>query len=303
MSKLHTKARGPHVSYPERCTVNDQNVNWSTPCGEYAPTQFTASVVFANGVERKGGGWAGWADPPFVPTDIMERESYEGNIQLDNNGFPLNPKGRTGMIGRGLLGKWGPNHAADPIVTRYDPNNSNQLQVAVIKRKDCGDWALPGGMVDSGESISRTLEREFQEEAGNLKGKEKEEFDSMSAELFSNGKVIYRGYVDDPRNTDNSWMETTAVHFHCNPGIAKALKLNAGDDAAQVEWMDFSDNEKMEHLYADHAIWIKKVAFAFDDGEKWKESEQKYKQEHTAKRQRRAHEDLLSFLPNRSSNE
>lgn len=26
--------------------------------------------------------------------------------------------GRTGMIGRGLLGKWGPNHAADPIVTR-----------------------------------------------------------------------------------------------------------------------------------------------------------------------------------------
>ena len=23
------------------------------------------------------------------------------------------------MIGRGLLGKWGPNHAADPLVTRY----------------------------------------------------------------------------------------------------------------------------------------------------------------------------------------
>ena len=29
-----------------------------------------------------------------------------------------NPVGRTGMIGRGLLGRWGPNHAADPIVTR-----------------------------------------------------------------------------------------------------------------------------------------------------------------------------------------
>ena len=23
------------------------------------------------------------------------------------------------MIGRGLLGRWGPNHAADPMVTRY----------------------------------------------------------------------------------------------------------------------------------------------------------------------------------------
>ena len=29
-----------------------------------------------------------------------------------------NPVGRTGMIGRGLLGRWGPNHAADPVVTR-----------------------------------------------------------------------------------------------------------------------------------------------------------------------------------------
>ena len=27
--------------------------------------------------------------------------------------------GRTGMTGRGLLGRFGPNHAADPIVTRY----------------------------------------------------------------------------------------------------------------------------------------------------------------------------------------
>ena len=29
-----------------------------------------------------------------------------------------NPVGRTGMVGRGLLRRWGPNHAADPIVTR-----------------------------------------------------------------------------------------------------------------------------------------------------------------------------------------
>ena len=27
--------------------------------------------------------------------------------------------GRTGMVGRGLLRRWGPNHAADPIATRY----------------------------------------------------------------------------------------------------------------------------------------------------------------------------------------
>ena len=26
--------------------------------------------------------------------------------------------------------------------------------------------------------------------------------------IFQNGHLLYQGYVDDPRNTDNSWMET-----------------------------------------------------------------------------------------------
>ncbi len=26
--------------------------------------------------------------------------------------------------------------------------------------------------------------------------------------LFRKGDEIYKGYVDDPRNTDNAWMET-----------------------------------------------------------------------------------------------
>ena len=35
-------------------------------------------------------------------------------------GLPVNPVGRTGLRGRGLLGRWGPNHAADPVVTRWE---------------------------------------------------------------------------------------------------------------------------------------------------------------------------------------
>jgi hypothetical protein len=41
--------------------------------------------------------------------------------------------------------------------------------------------------------------------------------------LFKHGDEVYRGYVDDPRNTDNAWMETvrslsvrvTACHAPC----------------------------------------------------------------------------------------
>ena len=29
---------------------------------------------------------------------------------------------------------------------------------------------------------------------------------------------VYVGYVDDPRNTDNAWIETTALNFHDENG-------------------------------------------------------------------------------------
>jgi len=180
------------------------------------------------------------------------------------------------MHGRGLLGKWGPNHAADPIVTRFDPSRPDRLQVVAIKRKDTGDWALPGGMVDSGEMVSLTVKREFEEEAGNLADYPEQQVlfkkpgpdpdpppsfspdpatapalnpsscaspspalaptqaqfrESLEA-LFERGKEIYRGYVDDPRNTDNAWMETTAFHFHCTDALARRLPLRAGEHAS-----------------------------------------------------------------------
>lgn len=43
--------------------------------------------------------------------------------------------GRTGICGRGLLGRWGPNHAADPIVSRF---YNGQLQFVGIQRNDNG---------------------------------------------------------------------------------------------------------------------------------------------------------------------
>ena len=91
------------------------------------------------------------------------------------------------MCGRGLLGKWGPNHAADPIVTRYDPVRDlhqpsaesrdpvsdsepepgldpiqtqarpRTLQMVAIQRRDTGEWAIPGGMVNVGETVSQTV--------------------------------------------------------------------------------------------------------------------------------------------------
>ena len=52
---------------------------------------------------------------------------------------------------------------------------------------------------------------------------------------FTAGTELYRGYVDDPRNTDNAWMETVAMNFHDDAGTGLgAFKLHAGDDAGAV---------------------------------------------------------------------
>lgn len=36
---------------------------------------------------------------------------------------------------------------------------------------------------------------------------------------------VFKGYVDDPRNTDNAWMETVAVNFHDDSGINNSEDL------------------------------------------------------------------------------
>jgi ADP-ribose pyrophosphatase len=61
-------------------------------------------------------------------------------------------------------------------------------------------------MVDPGENVSETVRREFSEEAA--RGGINEDCINR---LFSNGFKLFESYVDDPRNTDNAWMETVAM--------------------------------------------------------------------------------------------
>ena len=168
----HVKARGQdNPQYPRRQPVSDKVVAWGSAFPEYAPEAWTHQDVLANNRELSTGNR--WADPPDVArAGLQDRVSYAGDgqrkpLDLDADGMPQNPVGRTGLRGRGLLGKWGPNHAADPIVTRHHPE-TGKLQMVAIQRKDTRHWAIPGGMVDDGEAVSATLRREFAEEAGNI---------------------------------------------------------------------------------------------------------------------------------------
>ncbi|XP_018619955.1 ADP-ribose pyrophosphatase, mitochondrial isoform X2 [Scleropages formosus] len=272
-SGAHVKARCPVYpgSQTRRFPVPDDKVSWETEWPEYLPPSYTAPSVLAR---------PAWADPDissFSPyfnalDGTVDRTSHEGEYRVED-GKPLNPHGRTGLTERGLLGRWGPNHAADPIVTRWKRDGAGHsvihseshlpvLQFVAIMRKDCGEWAIPGGMVDPGERVSLTLQREFSEEALNLLAVNPEERawlrDRIASLFASPGFQVYEGYVDDPRNTDNAWMETVAVNFHDQSGDSVSeLPLQAGDDAGQVSWMDIDSTLS---YYANHSLFLEMVA-------------------------------------------
>ena len=94
------------------------------------------------------------------------------------------------------------------------------------------------GKIDPGETVNETVLREFGEEAMNSKEASKEGkalIEKATSSLLVNGIKVYAGYVDDPRNTDNAWMETVAMLYHDHDGAGlSTLALQAGDDAAEV---------------------------------------------------------------------
>lgn len=117
-------------------------------------------------------------------------------------------------------------------------------------------------MVDPGEQVSLTLQREFSEEALNslaVPPAERVKISERITKLFkSPGFQVYKGYVDDPRNTDNAWMETVAVNFHDDSGNSVSeLPLQAGDDAGQVQWVDVDSSFP---LFANHSHFLELVA-------------------------------------------
>ena len=193
--KLHTQARTEANTHytGKRVPVENKLVPWSKEATSYLPDEFTDDSVLTKGVAE------GWADPPTPQqvTDLMERKSYEAPIRFDGAGMPLNPRGRTGLRGRGLLGRWGPNHAADPIVTRYNPQ-TGKLQLVALRREDTGQFAVPGGMSKPGDMWNQKMRSEFKTEVTQDKDDDplqKQHMKMLLDQLFhgKESSVVYRG--------------------------------------------------------------------------------------------------------------
>jgi ADP-ribose pyrophosphatase YjhB (NUDIX family) len=206
----------PGVTVPEdrRC--------WSVDWPQYAPVDITPPELRPAALARHV---PDWAEGAAMPTDVNDwdrrRAAALVPFELDAQGWPLNPHGRTGRTGRNL-GKWAENAAADPIVVADG-------RVLLITRDDIGVEAIPGGMVDPGETAPAALVRELREETG--------------VDLSDHRPVILgQDLVDDWRNTDRAWVASTSA-LYLLPATVTAV---AADDALDANWWPFGSLDELD---------------------------------------------------------
>lgn len=207
--------------------------DWSIPWPAYCPVDITPPELLPAGLPASVR--EGWAEPWETPQDVPDwlERSREALVpyDCDDRRYPLNPTGRTGRTGRNL-GKWGENQAGDPIVIA---GTGADQRILLIRRSDVGQWAIPGGMVDPGETAPATLVRELREETG-----------VDLAEYAP--EIVSRGYVEDWRNTDHAWVASTAALFR----LPDVVPATAGDDAADARWWPLTDLDTLTTDLAPH---------------------------------------------------
>ncbi len=261
-SQIHTKfgvgLRFPYPSSPARDSLKRGEKQ-----SPYTPVNFVAPVVIDSVWAPGKSPQNAWADPEDISKiaqqikDGRKRvipfgESATGLPYRVVDGKPINPLGKTGISGRGELGLWGANPAADPVIFKI---NNHKLYVLLIKRNDGGnvissEWAIPGGMLDTEDhrlSANAAL-RELKEETGvNLKNEKNS---------FFIGKV-YAGYSNDERNTDNAWMETNVYSWLVKDQARTTFKIDQAE-VTQAAWIEVTSDFLTDgHFFAGHGHYIR----------------------------------------------
>ncbi|XP_003367038.1 conserved hypothetical protein, partial [Trichinella spiralis] len=177
------------------------------------------------------------------------------------DGRPVNPAGFTGIQGRGLLPRWGPNIFCIFLVTRGTGEDLEVLTVA----SDGNSLELPKVLsflqikyleltfhnkmyVDNQEAS--TLRMKLLEEMYNSRAQDKitrEDLMGIVKKAMKKSLMVKLGFTPDALNTDNAWMETLMVQ------IKDKKKKHIGkvdlksSTSKGVEWKKI-DNETKQSL-------------------------------------------------------
>ena len=192
---FHLKIRGERPStYPERLRISIDQAIWTTPCPDYSPPYHVDPEVLRNDKNKVKGGWAdseeSWQD---------QEPDLEADFSRDSDDKPLNPHGRTGISGRGILGRWGPNLVAIVLVTRFN-KKTKSLEILLTER-EADNFDLLENFVKFKETFEHAAERVLRKKVQVVPDQ-------------GNARIIHDGYLYDYRQTDNAWVAAKAFLFH-----------------------------------------------------------------------------------------
>ncbi|XP_045910552.1 transient receptor potential cation channel subfamily M member 2 isoform X2 [Micropterus dolomieu] len=206
----HVNARQFH--YPNskltRFPVPEEKVPWEVRFSSYMPTYY---------VSEEGG-------------DHMDGSESE---TLHNH---RNPGGRTGITGRGALSHFGPNLNVDLVLTRWRDSERSVLEYLAVLDESQGNLALPGGPAHSADHLPLTLQRTLG----------KKLFEKINAKV-PEGTKVFEGYVDDCRNTDNAWVETTVLNIHLDRTSKEMVEINSMvvSSHGTLQWQEVSGKTRL----------------------------------------------------------
>lgn len=124
---------------------------------------------------------------------------------------------------------------ADTAVFRGEGDDRRLLLIRRAAEPFKGQWALPGGFVEEGETLEGAARRELQEETG----------------LEIDSDLMQVGAYGDPGRDLRGWVVT--VVFAGTLGADECAEAIAGDDAAELRWYT---EHALPPLAFDHIIIV-----------------------------------------------
>ena len=235
---FHLKIRAERPpSYPPRLRVSIDEAPWLLDCEDYDPPYHVDPAVLENDRTAVPGGWA---DPEDIDSIGEKLAAVETRFR-DDEGRPLNPHGRTGIAGRGLLGYWGPNLSVAAVLARQD-ETAGTTEVLLGGAEEKIGLGLPKGFVlheeDALDAVGRVLEREVGWRPPQ-----------------DQGEAVFDGFTYDRRQTDHAWVESRAYLFH---GQLDAMpgSLEAVGEFDEVRWWPL-EPETVNRLPSDQAQFLR----------------------------------------------
>uniref|UniRef100_A0A1I8GTE3 Ion_trans domain-containing protein n=1 Tax=Macrostomum lignano TaxID=282301 RepID=A0A1I8GTE3_9PLAT len=204
----------------------------------------------------------------------LRRQSMMGRYRLDTvSSAPLNPMGRTGLKGKGLLPRWGPNNAVVIAMTRWSRAPSGAvihrlghpiLQVLSLFRHKqfCLPWFLTDHFdnCDYDDCVPALLKNFISRRLKQLLQK-KDARQEINAIMKGRAEQIFKGYMDDHLNADNAWIEAVVINVHESDNWkfsdAMLKVFSEVDSDEQARWMEVAYSTAMR---SSHCEMLKTIA-------------------------------------------